>query len=156
MWTQRKQKPPPAPTTRAAQGSYTLQPAQRDTWNIFLFQLFSKASLTMPARAPLRVIRKLHFPSPTLCQRYCNRCTACDSQMVILIFNTSFNLLLNYTLVRKRTDMPPVEAPRIVLTIARATTPPSPSFEMVVWDPPLKARNPKMRMKPPSPARGTE
>ena len=37
-----------------------------------------KASLTMPARAPLRVIRKLHFPSPTRCQRNCNRWFWCN------------------------------------------------------------------------------
>ena len=62
-----------------------------------------------------------------------------------------------------------VTSPRMVLTIAKATVPPSPSAEMLAWqirvgrkpksetwDPPLKARNPKTRMKPPSPARGTE
>ena len=41
--------------------------------NIMKGKSFFKASLTIPARAPLRVIRKLHLPSPTLCQRNCKR-----------------------------------------------------------------------------------
>ena len=38
VWTARKQNPPPAPTTRAAQGSYTLHPAQRDTWSLEILE----------------------------------------------------------------------------------------------------------------------
>ena len=59
-------------------------------------------------------------------------------------------------LLMKRTARPPVEAPRMVFTMARATTLPSPAPEMLPCGPPLKARKPKIRMKPPSPARGTE
>ena len=54
------------------------------------------------------------------------------------------------------TATPPVEAPSTVLTMARATTAPSPGCEMDAWLPPLKARKPKRRMKPPRPARATE
>ena len=75
----------------------------------------------------------------------------------------------------KRTARPPVEAPRMVFTMARATTLPSSGPEMLpfrrgniiihhtgdnklmlTWEPPLKARNPKIRINPPRPARGTE
>ena len=59
-------------------------------------------------------------------------------------------------LLMKRTARPPVEAPRMVLTMAMATTLLSPAPEMLPCEPPLKAGKPKMRMKPPSPARGTE
>ena len=52
--------------------------------------------------------------------------------------------------------MPPVEAPRMVFTMASATTPPDPALAIEPCEPPLKARKPKMRMKPPSPASGTE
>ena len=55
---------------------------------------------SMPARAPFRVNRKLHV------------------------------CCLNKNLLMKRTTIPPVEAPRIVLTIANATTSPSPTFEI--------------------------
>ena len=55
---------------------------------------------SMPARAPFRVNRKLHV------------------------------CCLNKNLLMKRTMIPPVEAPRIVLTIANATTSPSPTFEI--------------------------
>ena len=102
--------PPQAPTNKAAHGSYLSHPAHR---------------ATIPARAPLRVIRKL--------QGWAKR-----------------NLLM------KRTARPPVEAPRMVFTMARATTLPSSAAEMLPWEPPLKARKPKMRIKPPRPARGTE
>ena len=102
--------PPQAPTNKAAQGSYLSHPAHR---------------ATIPARAPLRVIRKL--------QGWAKK-----------------NLLM------KRTTRPPVEAPRMVFTMARATTLPSSAAEMLPWEPPLKARKPKMRIKPPKPARGTE
>ena len=105
--------------------------------------------ITMPAKAPLRVIRKLHFP--VLFQRNCKIEFNMSQDQPKYSVNTK-----KRTLVKKRTDMPPVEAPRMVLTMANATTPPSPGFEIVVWEPPLNARKPKMRMKPPRPARGTE
>ena len=59
-------------------------------------------------------------------------------------------------LLIKRTARPPVEAPRMVFTMAMATILPSPAPEILPWEPPLKAKKPKMRMKPPSPDRGTE
>lgn len=37
----------------------------------------------------------------------------------------------------------------IVFVIARATATPSPGFEIVNWEPPLKARKPNIRIKPP-------
>ena len=79
----------------------------------------------MPARAPLRVIKKLH---------------GCEKRILLM----------------KRTARTPVEAPRMVFTMTMATTLPSPAPEILPWEPPLKARKPKMRMKPPRPARGTE
>ena len=54
----------------------------------------------MPARAPLRVFRKLQG-------------------------------LANMNLLMKRTARPPVEAPRMVFTMARATTAPSSAPEML-------------------------
>ena len=43
-----------------------------------------------------------------------------------------------------------------VFTTALATASPSPSAVMEAWEPPLKAKNPKMRMNAPSATRGTE
>ena len=40
--------------------------------------------------------------------------------------------------------------------MALATTSPSPGAVMEAWEPPLKAKNPKMSMKAPSATRGTE
>ena len=37
------------------------------------------------------------------------------------------------TLISMSTESPPVEAPRMVLTMARATIPPSPGWEMLAW-----------------------
>ena len=37
------------------------------------------------------------------------------------------------TLISMRTESPPVEAPKMVLTMARATIPPSPGWEMLAW-----------------------
>ena len=41
---------------------------------------------------------------------------------------------------------------RMVLVTDRATTAPSPGAEMLACDPPLNAKNPKNRMKPPKAA----
>lgn len=44
------------------------------------------------------------------------------------------------------------EAEMIVFTTDRLTAAPSPSAEMLVWEPPLKARNPKNKINPPKAA----
>ena len=59
-------------------------------------------------------------------------------------------------LVVKRTARPPPIQPSRVLTTALATTSPSPFPVIRAWDPPLKAKKPKMRMKAPRLMKGTE
>ena len=102
-------------------------------------------NLTMPARAPLRVSRKLHFPRSAFCFRNWKKtvhCFPCDRvggysstffwQWIEIEVLTKF-LAIHLNLVRRSTAMPPVEPPKIVFTIAKATMPPSPSWDMLPY-----------------------
>ena len=59
-------------------------------------------------------------------------------------------------LTRKRTTRPPQAAATKVETTALATARPSPGLDIAAWEPPLKAKNPKTRMKAPRLTRGME
>lgn len=97
-------------------------PSTSDNPSIFLHNVsaINVRYLTIPAKAPLRVVAKLHFRSPN-----------------------QGSLFINIV----------VKAPEVadmtVFLIAVATVAPSPGFEMLTCDEPLKARKPKIRMNPP-------
>lgn len=77
----------------------------------------------MPVRAPLMVISKLQ-----------------------LLFPKYGSLLM------MSEEKAAKEAEMMVFTTARLTAAPSPSPLIAVWEPPLNARKPKKRMKPPKAA----
>ena len=74
----------------------------------------------MPVSPPLTAVRKLQW---------------CPSQTKPLLISIA--------------TIAPALPDNMVLTMATATTVPSPSAEIDAWEPPLKAKKPKNRMNPP-------
>ena len=74
------------------------------------------------------------------------------SAPLIVIRRLQLLLPNNGDLLMIRDENAAKDAEIIVLTTDKLMAAPSPGFEMLVCEPPLKARNPKNKMKPPKAA----